>query len=108
MKQYANLNEFLQDIPALAEGVKDKLSGQNALFKLEVGERVIFIRLQDGSVALLNECDEKPAATIAAKEDALMDMIAGKLNPMVAMFTGKVSVTGNTGALMQLMTLLKG
>ena len=108
MKNYTKLDEFLADLPELAAKYKDKLAGQSALFLLQVGERKVYVKLAEGDVALLDECADKPQCTVAASEEALMEMLAGKLNPMVAMFTGKVQVTGNMGALTSLMTLLKG
>lgn len=108
MKEYTKLDDFLADLPSLAEQFREKLAGQDALFCLKAGARQVYVKIADGGVQLLDECAEKPAATVAAEEAALMDMLAGRLNPMVAMFTGKVQVTGNLGALTGLMTLLKG
>lgn len=108
MNNYTNLNDFLADLPALAEQFKDKLADQNALFLLDIAGRKIYVKLAEGNLSLLDECAEKPQATIAATEETLMDLLSGKLNPMAAMFTGKVSVSGSMGALSSLMTLLKG
>lgn len=44
--------------------------------------------------------------TIAATEDTFSDLIAGNLNPMMAVMTGKVKISGDMSVAMKLQNLL--
>lgn len=105
---YADLDELLAALPALAEDVKEQLAGRDMLVKLEIGARQAYLKLQDGRLAVLDQCADKPQTIVCAEEGVLMDMISGRLSPMKALFTGKVRVNGNSAALISLLNLLKG
>ena len=107
MKDYTTLDEFLADLPKLAERFRDRLAGQDALFLLTTEDRQLYVKIAEGRVSLPAACDEKPVAAVSAKEAVLTDLLSGKLSPMGAILRGKVKVTGNIGALTSLITLLK-
>ena len=104
---YANLDEFLAALPALAEDVKEQLVGRDMLVKLEAGSRQAYLKLQNGRLTVLDQCADEPQTTVCAREDVLLDMISGRLSPMKALFIGKVKISGNSTALISLLSLLK-
>lgn len=108
MKDYANLDDFLADLPQLAAPFRDKLMGQDALFQLTTETRQLFVQIADGCVSLTDGRGGKPVASVSAKESVLTELLSGRLSPMGAILRGKVKVTGNIGALTGLITLLKG
>lgn len=104
---YATLDEFLQDLPALAREHRGELEGHSALIRLETKQgRSVLVRLEGGEVTF-PQCDEEPVCTVIAGEDDLMSMIAGKLNPAKALLFGKVKIKGNPKPLLDLIALLK-
>lgn len=107
MKNYTDLDTFLADLPAIVEELQDKLAGRSVLLKLETGLRSVFLQLRDGRLTVLDNCADAPAATVSAREDVLLSMLAGKMNPLAALLTGKVRISGDKGAMMALVNLLK-
>lgn len=105
---YATLDDFVKDLPLLAQEHREELKDTNALFLLETKQgRRVYIHLRAGDVTLLDECDEPPVCAIAADENDLLSMVAGKLNPAKAILFGKVKVKGNPKPLMELIGLLR-
>lgn len=105
---YQTLDELLADLPRLAREHQAELADRKTLFLFELQEgRKVYINMDGGQVTVTESSAAAPDAVIAASEGDLMDMIAGKLNPMVALLMGKVQVKGNTKALMDVLTLLK-
>lgn len=107
MKDYANLDDFLADLPQLAAPFRDRLVGRDALFQLTTETRQLFVQIADGHVSLTDGHGGKPAAVVSAKESVLTELLSGKLSPMGAILRGRVKVTGNIGALTGLIALLK-
>lgn len=106
--KYNSLDELLNDLPAIAREHQAELAGRNALFLFESKQgRRVYISLKEGEVAVSQQHTAAPDTTVFANENDLMDMIAGKLNPMAALMFGKVKVQGNVKALTDLIALLK-
>ena len=108
MRTYSSLEEFLDDLPALAAGAEKALRGQEGLFLLETrqGARV-WLRLREGRLSIEEEC-AAPDCTIIAEEQALLDIINGRRNPLRALLGGKIRVGGDRGRLMALISLMNG
>lgn len=106
MEAYKSLDDFLRALPGLAEPHRERLRGQDALLRLVCGGREAFVRLADGVVTVPENCRETPACTLIAEEDVALALIAGRLNPMRALMTGKVRVQGDAKLLMRLCRLL--
>jgi len=108
MKNYASLDEFIKDLPALAESAKDKLEGLEGLYLLEIKNSTkIYLKFDDGKLNVLTDSDEKPTCTISADGDTLLGLLQGKVNVFGAVMTGKIAVSGKADALMGFASLLK-
>ena len=106
VKDYESLDAFLQEMPALAAPFREKLRDKDSLFQIECGGRTVFIRLEDGVVTVSEECEDYPICIIRAEESLVLDLIAGRVNPMKALLFGKVSVQGDVKPLLRLCALL--
>lgn len=70
-------------------------------------EGIFYIEAKDGKVNVepYDYHDNKAVVTVAPTN--LMKLIDGKMNPVVAYTTGKVSIDGDPGAVLALIELLK-
>ena len=104
--KYETLDAFVEDLPKLAEGARDKLAGTSGLFSLTTKQgRKMLALMEDGVVTLPETADREPDCELIADEKDLLDMINGKLNPAMALLFGKVQVKGDKGLLMKLVAL---
>lgn len=102
---YQTLDQFLAELPSLAEAARDALRDTDGLFRLDTEKRTIWVRLQDGQLTMPADCSEEPDCTVSAQEQQLLDLLAGRLNPAAALLFGKVRVKGNKAKLMKLVRL---
>lgn len=104
---YTSLDAFVNDLPALAERCRDRLRGHDALFLLETRQgRRAYISLKDGLVHVSGSSEEQPVCTVRADEELLLDLICGRVSPMKALLTRRVTIEGNPAPLMNLIRLL--
>ncbi len=73
--------------------------------KLELEEGVVFVDMTQDGAAVSNE-DKEADCTITTKIDTLEALRSGKLNPMMAVMSGKVKIKGDMGVAMKLQSLL--
>ena len=108
MRTYSSLEEFLRDLPALAAEAEEALRGQEGLFLLETrqGARV-WLRLREGRLSI-EEDGGAPDCAVTADEQALLDIINGRMHPWRAWLGGKIRVRGEKGRLMALISLMNG
>ena len=108
MRTYSSLEEFLNDLPALAAEAEDALRGQEGLFLVETrqGARV-WMRLGAGRLSIEEE-GGAPDCAVLADEQALLDIINGHMHPLRALLGGKIRVRGDKGRLMALISLMNG
>ena len=108
MRTYSSLEEFLGDLPALAEGAEEALRGQEGLFLVETrqGARV-WLRLGEGRLSI-EEDGGTPDCAVLADEQALLDIINGRMHPLRALLGGKIRVRGDKARLMALISLMNG
>ena len=59
------------------------------------------------TVSLLSYISDKPDVTLSLKDDDLVALMTGKLNPQKAFFQGKLKVQGNMGLAMKLQEFQK-
>ena len=96
-----NFNEIAEQIKKQA----DKASPLGGTFKLVLDDQVVYI---DGS-GEKNEVsfeDKDADTTILTSTEAMIDMVNGDLNPMMATMTGKVKIKGDMGLAMKIQSLL--
>ena len=108
MRTYSSLEEFLNDLPALAAEAEETLREQEGLFLVETRQGVqVWLRLREGRLSIEEEC-AAPDCTIIAEEQALLDIIHGRIHPLRALLGGKIRVRGDKARLMALISLMNG
>jgi putative sterol carrier protein len=73
--------------------------------KLQLDEGVIHIDMTQDQAQVTNE-DKEADTVITTSVDTLEQLRTGKLNPMMAMMSGKVKIKGDMGLAMKLQGLL--
>ncbi|MEM8536396.1 MAG: SCP2 sterol-binding domain-containing protein [Pseudomonadota bacterium] len=94
------------DIAQIAERMQKGLTGRrfDGSLKFDCGSDGMIV-LADNAVS---RDDQDAACTIRITTANLAKLIAGKLNPMTGVMTGKLKVSGDVGVAMKLGELLKG
>lgn len=97
-----NVKELLLRLP---EAIDLDAGAPDAVIQYETSEPVYHV-VQGGSVAAHE--GQAPAAdvTIRISDDNLDKLLRGELNPMTAMFTGKLKVKGNVGLAQRLIGMV--
>lgn len=94
---------MLQELlPRLQQGLESK--SFDGSLKFDCGEDGVIV-LADGTAS---EQDRDTDCTLRLSADNLMQLLAGKLNPMTAVMMGKIKISGNPKVAMSLADLLKG
>ena len=104
---YTSILTFAEDLPRFAAAHENALVGHDALFFLQMQdgpER--YIRLEGGKVTVCETVEKAPDCTVIAAEAVMLDIINGKLNPALAILTGKVRIKGDKTKLMTLLKML--
>jgi len=95
---------ILTALSAVAQKLDGKYPGTTATLKFDLGSDGIYrIVITDGHCQAV-QGDGDATATITMKLEDAVKLMSGKLNPMVAMTTGKIKVSGD----MQVLMLLQG
>lgn len=94
---------MLQELlPRLQQGLENK--SFDGSLKFDCGEDGVIV-LADGTAS---DQDRETDCTLKLSADYLMQLLAGKLNPMTAVMMGKIKISGNPKVAMSLADLLKG
>ncbi|MBQ7866798.1 MAG: SCP2 sterol-binding domain-containing protein [Clostridia bacterium] len=97
------MEKFCDALKAHPEALA-QLAGSYRLTTTDSGLNMGFSLGKNGFALLAD--DEKADATISGSEANLMALIRRELNPMVAMFTGKLNVQGSMQALSKFAQIL--
>ncbi|NJB84767.1 putative sterol carrier protein [Lewinella marina] len=73
--------------------------------KLQLDEGIIHIDMTGDTAQVTNE-DKEADTVVTTSVDVLEQLRTGKLNPMMAMMSGKVKIKGDMGLAMKLQGLL--
>ncbi|SMX26182.1 SCP-2 sterol transfer family protein [Pelagimonas phthalicica] len=93
---------MLQELlPRLQQGLENK--SFDGSLKFDCGEDGVIV-LADGTAS---DQDRDTDCTLRLSADNLMQLLAGKLNPMTAVMMGKIKISGNPKVAMSLADLLK-
>ncbi|MBR3493924.1 MAG: SCP2 sterol-binding domain-containing protein [Clostridia bacterium] len=107
MKAYDNLDDFIADMPALAERARGRLQGHDGRFRLETKEgRRLNLTLQNGALTVAPADDSPVDCSVKAAESDLLAVVQGKLSPAKALLFGKLRVQGSPAKLWELIRLL--
>ncbi len=94
-----------QELKAGIEKAAETAPKQGKSIKLQLDEGPIFIDMT-GDQAMVSEEDKEADTVITTTVDVLDQLRTGKLNPMMAMMSGKVKIKGDMGLAMKLQGLL--
>src|SRR5919205_1976148 len=96
--------EFFDTLEARA-AASDKAAGMTAKYLFDVtGSGKWVVDVQNGKVAV-REGEEPADTTITTSEDTFVKLVNGKQNPLTALMTGKMKVSGDRGKARKLQQL---
>ena len=99
------LESFFAELPARAAG-KD-LSGVGAVYVFAIeGGKAWTVRVEADQVTVNSGIDTTAVCTVSASEETFTRLLDRKLGVMSAYLSGKLKVSGDLGAAMQLGRLL--
>jgi putative sterol carrier protein len=87
-----NAKEFIRRMPEVVQ--KDKVDDTQAVIQYNISEPMYQV-VRDGELTVHEGVAENPNLTITMKDDDLVKLFRGKLNPMMAFMTGKIKVAGD-------------
>jgi putative sterol carrier protein len=94
---------LLESITQQAKNV----SPLGAKLKFKLGEDLIIHIDGTGDANVVTDKDDDAECTISTDIETLLKLRSGDLNPMMAVMTGKVKISGNMGLAMKLQSLLQ-
>jgi putative sterol carrier protein len=96
--------EFFESLPSRANGAETSRLNASYVFEIE-GSGTWTVKVDDGKVAV-SEGNTGGDCTISTSPDTFERILAGAQNPLTAYMTGKIRVSGDVGAALNLKTLL--
>ncbi len=96
------------DFSALLEGIQQKADGAAALgstLKFDFGDDKVFID-GTGDKNVVSSEDKEAACTLTMSPENFQKLVTGDLNPMMAVMSGKVKISGDMGLAMKIQSLL--
>lgn len=97
-----NVKELLLKLP---EAINLDAGAPDAVIQYETSEPVYHV-VQSGAVEAHVGQAPAPDVSIKISDDNLDKLLRGELNPMTAMFTGKLKVKGNVGLAQRLIGMV--
>lgn len=79
------------------------IEGQNTCFHFDIegaGGAQVTVQVTDGKLEVKQGFVGEPKCTVRAKSETLQALLSGSLNPMTALFTGKLKIS-NPGEMMK-------
>lgn len=76
----------------------------DATLKLKLDEGIIYVD-GTGPTPVVDNVDREADCTIITSSETLYKMKSGKLNPMMAVMTGKVKIKGDMGVAMKMQSV---
>ena len=94
-----DVKQFLFNLPNKAN--PDALEGLSTLFHFDVADAGQFtVRLADGKLDVSEGFSGEPTCKVTTTAESFSKLIAGDLNPMMAMMTGKLKIS-NPGEMLK-------
>ncbi len=85
---------FLKDLPGKIK--PELLEGMETLFHFDLegeGGGQYTVKVKDGKLEVNPGLNEEPKCVVKASTDTLMGIVEGKINPMMAVMTGKIKIS---------------
>lgn len=95
------VQEFITGLPEKVN--KSALEGLETVFHFDInGENggQFTLSLKDGEMKATEGLEGEPKCVVSAKDENFIDLVTGKLNPMVAIMMGKVKIS-NQGEMLK-------
>jgi len=96
------------DVTAILETLNEKAKAVDpigATLKMVIDEHSVFVD-GTGAANVVTMDDKEADCTISTTLETLMGMQSGDVNPMMAVMSGKVKISGDMGLAMKLQSLL--
>ena len=97
------------DIAAITETMRQKMgedSGLDAVLKFDCGHEGVIVLDGRSEPNRVHNDDVDTDCTIHISRDCLLDLMNGRLNPMMAYMSGKVTVTGDMRVALKLQKVI--
>ncbi|MCS6929331.1 MAG: SCP2 sterol-binding domain-containing protein [Saprospiraceae bacterium] len=93
-----NVRQFFLDLPSRVN--PEDIQGDAATFHFDIADAGQFtVRLADGQINISEGLVGEADSSVKTSAEAFSKILAGELNPMMAMMTGKLSVRNPAGIL---------
>ena len=96
-----NARDFVLSLPSSVK--KEWLEGVDTNFHFDIegeGGGQFSVNVKDNQIQVFEHFEGEPKCKITAKEKNLIKLLRGEMNPMMAVFTGKVKIS-NTGEIIK-------
>lgn len=87
------VRELLLRVP---QAIRDGAEAPDSVVQFDMEEPIHYV-VEGGSVRSVEGVADKADVVVKVRQDDLLKMIEGKLNPMTALMLGKVRVKGDVG-----------
>ncbi len=87
------VKELLLRVP---QAIKEGAAAPDSVVQFDMEEPIHYV-VQGGAVRSVEGVAPRADVTVKVRQDDLLKMIEGKLNPMTALLLGKVKVRGDVG-----------
>ncbi len=96
------------EIQSLVDGIQKRADGANALgstLKFDFGNEKVFID-GTGEKNVVSAEDKDADCTISMTPENFMKLVQGDINPMMAVMSGKIKISGDMGVAMKIQSLI--
>ncbi len=94
-----DIKQFFFDLPSRAPA--EGLEGDNATFHFDIADGGQFtVRLQGGQISVSEGLLGEAACSVKTSAQVFAQILAGEMNPMMAMMSGKLSIR-NPGVILK-------
>lgn len=100
---------FHEMTQTLAKKAQDQLTGSQGIYQFNLtGDDAgsYYVQVQDGVATVGEGTSADPGVTITMEASDFKELAQGRLNPMAAFMSGKLSVAGDMSLALKLQTLI--
>ncbi len=96
------------DIQSVVDGIQQRADGANAIgstLKFDFGDEKVYID-GTGEKNIVSVDDKDADCTITMTPENFMKLAKGDINPMMALMSGKIKISGDMGVAMKIQSLI--